>query len=1207
MAQPDRCPDCGAALSDGGGPCRRCLLAFGLDAVGAPPLGPGFLDDLPATDGELFIADNYRVLEVLGRGGMGVVYKAWQANLDRVVAVKVLSAGAHAGAAELERFKREAMMAGRLQHPGIVAIHDWGEDEGVPFFSMEYVPGKDLARVVAESGPMESRRAAGLVLSVANAVAYAHQHQVLHRDLKPQNLLLNAQGTVKITDFGLAKPLDSGLSLTDTGLVLGTAGYMAPEQERGLATIGPAVDVYGLGAVLYHLLTGRAPFVGNAMGDVLAQVRSAEPISPRRLNPGVPPDLETICLACLEKEPRRRYASAPELAEELERFLGDRPIRRRPVGPVGRWVRWSRRNPVMALLSAGLLGSLLAGLATTTWQWRLAVEANAQLRDRQVHATLERAETEFSRGASRVALSSLAEAVDLNPRHPLAVSRLLNALRDRTYPVPRWLLGPGAGPLMAARLSPDGLHVVTLDLDGNLQVWDLDSGTPRGNPWWHTTKPSAFAFSRRGDAFLTASVTPDASGGFAARAWRTTDGAPLSPWLTHALPVVQARWVGEGESVATVLYDGQAIRWDLATGRPLLQIPGDPDARVFEISEGGEWLLAGSIHGTVRRHDLRTGEALEPVLHADGAIKAFAAGGPGRPVVALTEPGHAWVWDSPDGSRIRVATHLHLSGPFSAALSPSGHRLLIDGREVSTEQPCTVLIDLEPPGTPILARIRGYNLPVAALSPFSTNGHSLLLVGDREASAFSADDGQPRTEPLQARYPIEDACLDPPGDSLVAVAHETHVVVHDIREGRRRTQTVSRVAETPRPRFHVSHDGAWVAAVGAGLQIDRTDGTTSLQARLDNPGVIALVRWSRDGTFLACLETNGLVRFRNRDGSRSDRPILRFRGQPTALEFAPGDRFLVGTRGDEIHVQDLAPSAPPGGPAVFRVRQGVPTPAWGDGGVYLMRFDPKGSAVAVACHNGTAQLWDLEARRRRHLLQHRGPVLGVSWDASGDRLATASVDQTAGLWDARTGRQMLAIPHDQSVMSATLSPDGSRLVTVESRSSQESPGGFRIWDARTGKALARCPVAGAADLFVIFNPGGSRFATWSPRGEVRVWDVDTGLPVSESWSAGPIAWNPVCWAAGEDDVLVLLEPGGSVRRVNLTVPPLPAPPWLTELAFAVAGMHREDGGGRLDVARPSAVLELRRRLTTAAGDDFYTRWGRWFFDDRVTRAPDVTP
>src|SRR5262249_7580589 len=283
------------------------------------------------TCAELPEIPGYQVEALLGRGGMGAVYKARHLRLNRFVALKMLLAGAYAGPHERARFQREAEAVASLRHTHIVQVYDVGDHEGRPYFTMEFLEGGSLAQALAGT-PQPARPAAALVATLAEAMQVAHQGGIVHRDLKPANILLAAEGTPKVADFGLARHLEGEPVLTLSGARIGTPSYMAPEQVLGkTGTIGPATDIYALGAVLYEMLTGRPPFRGETASETERQVLHDEPVSPSRLNPKVPRDLETICLKCLVKEPGRRYGSAAALAADLRRFVEGRPIQARRV------------------------------------------------------------------------------------------------------------------------------------------------------------------------------------------------------------------------------------------------------------------------------------------------------------------------------------------------------------------------------------------------------------------------------------------------------------------------------------------------------------------------------------------------------------------------------------------------------------------------------------------------------------------------------------------------------------------------------------------------------------------------------------------------------------------------------------------------------------------------------------------------------------
>jgi WD40 repeat protein len=451
------------------------------------------------------VLPGYQILGVLARGGMGVVYRAQHLGLKRMVALKMILAGAHAGDEDLARFRHEAEAVARLQHPHIVQIHDVGEQNHLPYFAMEFVEGGSLdQKLQATAQPAQA--AAEMVETLARAVHYAHQRGVVHRDLKPSNVLLTADGQPKITDFGLAKRLDVERGQTRTGAIVGTASYMAPEQASGKSKhVGPAADVYALGAVLYEMLTGRPPFNAVNLMDTLTQVIQEEPVPPRRLQPKLPHDLETICLKCLHKDQRKRYASAEQLADDLRRFRNGEPILARPVGRVERLGRWCRRNPRVASLLGVLLLVSLGALAAAAG----AVDQGFRARDEELARRV--AETKAAEEKARASQAAReAEAIghrqsaaaDWERRAAVAESehsyqeaalyyaKALEAF-DSLKTRPRWIesLQQSLVPVEASSrrvfagwlaYTPDGQDLVSADfLGGTIRIWRADTGKQR--------------------------------------------------------------------------------------------------------------------------------------------------------------------------------------------------------------------------------------------------------------------------------------------------------------------------------------------------------------------------------------------------------------------------------------------------------------------------------------------------------------------------------------------------------------------------------------------------------------------------------------------------------------------------------------------------------------------------------------------------------
>jgi tRNA A-37 threonylcarbamoyl transferase component Bud32 len=370
MTTASTCPQCGAelALDNPHGLCPGCLLEAALEDLSSAPTIGGESAATAVRGIRVRYVGDYELLEEVAQGGMGIIFKARQVGLNRIVALKMIRSGELASDADVRRFRLEAEAAANLQHPNIVAIHEVGAYEGHHYFTMDFVEGRNLAQVV-NGTPLPARRAAGYTKVIADAIHFAHQRGTLHRDLKPQNVLIDEADRVRITDFGLAKLTRADTHLTMTGAVMGSPSYMPPEQARGRQDLeGPASDVYGIGAILYELLTGRPPFRGETAGATLMKVIEEDPIAPSTVNAAVPRDLETICLKCLEKNTDRRYPTARALAEDLARFLAGDPIMARPATAARKVVSWTRRHRwvIVAAASAAILA--LAALALGLWE-----------------------------------------------------------------------------------------------------------------------------------------------------------------------------------------------------------------------------------------------------------------------------------------------------------------------------------------------------------------------------------------------------------------------------------------------------------------------------------------------------------------------------------------------------------------------------------------------------------------------------------------------------------------------------------------------------------------------------------------------------------------------------------------------------------------------------------------------------------------------
>jgi serine/threonine protein kinase/WD40 repeat protein len=581
-------------------------------------------DPTPFPSGE--IVAGHEILGELGRGGMGVVYQARHLRLGRVVALKVLSAAAHASPAQRARFQAESQAVARLQHPNIVQVFEVGEHGGLPFFSMEYFAGGNLAQRLAGT-PLDAGAAAAITETLARAVHYAHERGIVHRDLKPANVLLavdgcqssvageetpahtsqttdNRQlpGILKITDFGLAKRLDASEPVTGSGAVLGTPSYMAPEQAGSKGSeVGPVTDVYALGAVLYELVTGRPPFKGPTPMETLAQVVADEPIRPRQVQPRLPRDLETICLRCLEKEPEKRYPSAVSLAADLRRFQERRPIKARPVGRLERSSRWCRRNPVLAGSVAAVLLATTAGTAVASYYAVRANDSAGQAWNESVRANKEADDARNQAEETRKALRLAEKRLYISDMHLVQrawedgdmdrLKELLEGQRpERTGGLDlrgfewHYWWHKAHGPLFTLPGQPRQTWDISFSPDGKLvakasgntvQVFNLATMQESPALKVHESLVRRVQFSPDGKRLVAASSEKTA------RVWDAITGKELVVIRGHAYSILDAMFDPSGGFVATVCKDAVYV-WDSFTGK-----------RVAIWGEAGEITAAG--------------------------------------------------------------------------------------------------------------------------------------------------------------------------------------------------------------------------------------------------------------------------------------------------------------------------------------------------------------------------------------------------------------------------------------------------------------------------------------------------------------------------------------------------------------------------------------------------------------------------------------
>ena len=705
------------------------------------------------------IVPGYHVLEELGRGGMGVVYKARPESLNRLVALKMILAGDLAGPEASARFFAEAEAVARLQHPQVVQIFRIGDHRGRPFLEMEFVEGGSLADRL-EGTPWKPRRAAKLVESLARAVHHAHLRGIVHRDLKPANILLTSEDLPKVSDFGLAKSLGADTGLTRTNSVIGSPSYMAPEQARGaMKFIGPSTDVYALGAILYELLTGRPPFRAATILETLEQVKLAEPASPSRLQPGLPIDIETIVLKCLQKEPARRYATAEKLSDDLLRFATGKPVLARPLGPIGRGSKWARRRPLTAALAIASSVSVLL-LILVLVKTNLAIRGQQKMtqdaldRERGVRRELDRAngllaaqqrltqlalekktealqerdvDLQRERQASYFQRIALADAAKREER-PDRAKQFLEAcpvdLRNwewrhlKKFGPPKQFLGH-KGEVWDATISPDGSTLASASFDYTVRTWDIATGAPKLMLRGHKARAYGVAFNRDGTRLVSASADKTAI------IWDLTTGEPLHTLAGHADNVRCAAFNPAGNRVATGSWDGTLRIWSAGTGEALKTYPTSCGwITRLAFSADGRWVVVGGSSGQVEVWDYHSGVVIQRFEKHPGPVLGVAFSPDGLRVATScndTSGGLVKIWEIPSGKE--VLSFNDLSGPIErVTFSPDGLRLATSGWNG------TVMLWDVRTGRDVLC-LRGHSSRVWGVN-FSPSGDALASAGE---------------------------------------------------------------------------------------------------------------------------------------------------------------------------------------------------------------------------------------------------------------------------------------------------------------------------------------------------------------------------------------------------------------------------------------------------------------------------------------------
>ncbi|MBL9128959.1 MAG: protein kinase, partial [Verrucomicrobiales bacterium] len=1045
--------------------------------------------------------------------------------------------GEFASPESTRRFEREARAAGRLHHPNIVATHDYGVSREQAYLSMDWIPGPNLADLIRDR-PFPPARAARCVRALAQAVDYAHAQGILHRDLKPSNVLVDPEDRPHLTDFGLAKCLGESLDLTLTGQPLGSPNYMAPEQAAGRHDlIGPTADIYALGAILYHCLTGRPPFLAATLTATLRQAQEAEPVSPRLLNPTVPRDLETLCLKCLEKLPARRFPTAGSLADELGRFLAGEPILSRPIGPGERSARWCRRHPgytalggtlALLMLAVGLLGSL------ALWQTERARVAESserlqrQVVERQAEEQRRRLIRSYLDAGRRLAEASdpsgallwYVEALTLSCNRPIeeAAHRMRIAATLEWCPRPEQIL-PHPAPVQLATFSRDGRRIVSICWDeppedgpgtlpgGQTTVWDLESGHPVFPPLPSTSQPHGssgnkgigirYHPSSPGERLVfTVTATGDSVSNITSRIHihDATSGARVGAPLVHDGLVAFAefspdeRWIvsATARRLAGRVRAGEARVWEVATGRPIGPVlPHGSSVTAARFSPDGRRVLTACRDGLARLWEIPSGRlAFPPMEHRGPLLHATFDHSGRRLATAGTMPFEARIWDADSGKPVTgPLPHRDVEGDiYAVAFSPDDRSLLsfgVDGTARVWE------VDSGHLRFPPLRHSKA-----VAGAGFSPDGRHLATASfGGELRLWNAQDGNP-AGPLVVQGGILFAfSFAPDGRRLVTGSHN-HLA------------TVWRLEPAGPPAVVLRHSG-WIldarfSGDGRRLVTASGDGTARVwNVHSGEPVTPPLVHshrvvraaWSPDGRRVATASLDWTARLWDAETGQPMGPPLLHSNAVWHVDFDPTGRRLVTASGG----------------ATWDPSSGRVNPTVRDGATF-----------------GEARIWDVETCASTvPPLRHERAVLQATFSPDGQRVLTGSSDGTARVWDANTGEPLLPpLPAAGMVGRARFSPDGTRILTSTAVADRGSGGNVSIWDARTGLRSVPDPEFPGHVYEAYFSPNGDRVAGCGLHHSIiAVADARTGRPslpdIISPAAVADVAFSPDGrWLAG---------------------------------------------------------------------------------------------
>ena len=1000
--------------------------------------------------GEIVNFGDYELLEEIARGGMGIVLRARHVSLNRIVALKVILLGQYATEEDVLRFHSEAESAASLRHEGIVPVYAIGEYEGNQFFSMEFIDGTTLADLITES-PIGAKDAAKILSAVCSAVAYAHKNGVVHRDLKPGNILIDKAGNPHVTDFGLAKRIDTDPNLTGAGQLIGTPNYMSPEQASGLNHMsGSHSDIYSLGAILYSVLTGRPPFYAATIVETLKQVTTQEPVPLHRLNRMVDRDLETISLKCLQKNPADRYQTATELKDDIDRYLNHEPIRARPASFSDRAWLWCTRNPVVSILSfilAGLIVALAIGGPVIAYrQSKLQARTNESLqRQNKLGQDLQ---------ASTNALNANLVKMHIERGHAAAKTGNLQA----------------ALPSYTAALKGS--------IDAGQSEWGhrfrigaiLQQATKPISMWELPTQPSHVALGHR--KTLVAVYCRNGE---------------LDVWNAATKQLVFRKVTDRPVSSATIEFfdDDKKILRTLGSQlqvleisnpqEPILDIKFESIIRAVQLDEAGDHCVVGTRSGKVQLLDLKSGSMIHHFGTHQGVITSVALSTKSNRVISGSEDGAVMLFDLKTGAFI--SRILHDERINHVEFDPAGGKFLTcsddhtvqliradNGKESGKKIICSSKVSVarfDPSGKKVATGTYGSTVQLwstetslelippmkhansISFIEFNSDG-SLLLTSSRDHTSrvWDTETAESFCPPLLHSYVIEKSFFMP--DNCVLTVSGDRMIRN------------------------------WK------LQPHEFQKSNIIDASITNAFVL-----SHDGLSFLTGGTDGILRHWD---AKTGRPL------PTTIDHGSEiTRITMHTDDDRIALGDAM-----GNTRIYRLSTQTPLSSvvrnashGGDRFVSQLEFTPDGSQLLIVYAGSSAVLCNGITGESQFILKQSRSLQDAKFSADGKQVLTCSRDRTAILWDAKTGEAKgTSLIHSDYVETGVFSPNG-KLVVTASRDHTA-----RIWNSDTGLPIGAPLQHNGGVISIAFAPDGQSIATGARDGNARIWHLnDIALPI----------------------------------------------------------------------------------------------------------------